>query len=166
MKFDISGSTIVLDKVRAGVDKVQHEKDDWSMILKLKKADIVWKKPLQLKSEIALSMKDSRPIVAMMDNKKVQFSSLSKLLLVEDLRGDAMIYIKDNTITVPYALVKSDKIDIGAKGIISPALRNGMIFFGHKNIRLALEIRDGRKSIDIFSAKKSFDNYVIPAPLP
>jgi hypothetical protein len=87
MKFDISGSTIVLDKVRAGVDKVQHEKDDWSMILKLKKADIVWKKPLQLKSEIALSMKDSRPVVAMMDNKKVQFSSLSKLLLVKDLRG-------------------------------------------------------------------------------
>ncbi len=166
MKFDISGSTIVLDKARVVGKEVQYDKDDWSTTLKLKKADIVWKKPLQLKSEIALAIKDSRPIVAMIDNKRIQFAFITKLLIAENLQGDAKINIEDNAITIPYALVKTNKIDIGAKGIITPALRNGMIFFGHKNIRVAIEMRDGKKSIDIFSAKQSFDNYVVPSPLP
>jgi hypothetical protein len=111
-------------------------------------------------------MKDSRPIVAMIDNKKAKFALISNLLIAENLRGEVMVNMKDNTIAIPYALVKSNKLDIGVKGIITPTLRNGMFFFGRKNIRAAIEIRDGKKSIDIFSAKQSFDNYVVPSPLP
>ena len=166
MKFDISGSTIVLDQAKVSGKNARYSKDDWRMAIKFKKADIVWKKPLELKSETLLLMKDSRPIVAMIDNKKAKFALLSNLLIVENLRGEAMVNMKDNTITIPSALVKTNKIDIGAKAIITPTLRNGMIYFGHKNIRAAIEIRDGKKSIDIFNAQQSFDNYVIPSSAP
>ena len=166
MKFDISGSTIVFDQAKVSGKNAGYSKDDWRMAVKFKKADIVWKKPLELKSETLLLMKDSRPIVAMIDNKKAKFALLSNLLIVENLRGEAMVNMKDNTITIPHALVKTNKIDIGAKAIITSTLRNGMIYFGHKNIRAAIEIRDGKKSIDIFNAQQSFDNYVIPFPVP
>ncbi|MCD6212626.1 MAG: hypothetical protein J7J02_06550 [Sulfurovum sp.] len=165
MKFDISGSTIVLDQAKVSGKNAHYSKDDWRMAIKLEKADIVWKKPLELKSKTLLFMKDSRPIVAMIDNKKAKFALISKLLIAENLRGEVMLDMKDNAITIPYALVKSNKLDIGVKGIITPTLRNGMFFFGRKNIRAAIEIRDAKKSIDIFSAKQSFDNYVIPSPL-
>ncbi|MCK5913908.1 MAG: hypothetical protein KAG12_08500, partial [Desulfuromusa sp.] len=166
MKFDISGSTIVLDQAKVLGENADYSKDDWRMDIKLEKADIVWKKPLELKSKTLLFMKDSRPIVAMIDNKKTKFALISNLLIAEDLRGEVMVDMKDNAIRIPYALVRSNKIDIGAKGIITPTLRNGMFFFGRKNIRAAIEIRDGKKSIDIFSAKQSFDNYAVPSPLP
>ncbi|MEA3455179.1 MAG: hypothetical protein U9R26_01605, partial [Campylobacterota bacterium] len=166
MKFDISGSTIILDKAKVTGKEVQYDKDDWGAILKMKKADVVWRKPLQLKSEMALHIKDSRPIVAMMDNKQIQFSFINKLLIVNNLRGDAKINIEDNAITIPYALVKSDEIDIGAKGVIAPTIRNGIIYFGHKSVKAVMEIRDGRKSFNIFNAQQSFDNYVIPSPAP
>jgi|GEM_PF-6355257 len=166
MKFDISGSMIVLDQAKVSGKNARYSKDDWRMAIKLKKADIVWRKPLELKSETLLLMKDSRPIVAMIDNKKAKFALLSNLLIVENLRGEATINMKDNAITIPYALVRSNKIDIGAKGIITPALRNGMIYFGHKNIKAVMEIRDGKRSFDIFNAQQSFDNYVVPSPSP
>jgi len=166
MKFDISGSTIVLDQAKVSGKNAHYGKDDWRMDIKLEKADIVWKKPLELKSKTLLFMKDSRPIIAMIDNKKAKFALISNLLIAENLRGEVMVDMKDNAITIPYALVKSNKLDIGVKGIITPTLRNGMFFFGRKNIRAVIEIRDGKKSVDIFSAKQSFDNYVVPSPLP
>lgn len=166
MKFDISGSMIVLDQAKVTGKEVHYSKEGWRADIKLTKADIIWKKPLQLKSEIALSIKDSRPIVAMIDNKHIKFDFITKLLIVENLQGEATINMEDDTIAIPYALVKSNKIDIGAKGIITPTLRNGMFYFGHKNIKAVMEIRDGRRSFNIFNAQQSFENYVVPSPAP
>ena len=166
MKFDISGSMIMLDQAKVLGKNAHYSKDDWRMAIKLKKADIVWRKPLELKSETLLIMKDSRPIVAMIDNKNAKFALISNLLIVENLRGEATVNMKDNAITIPYALVRSDNINIGAKGVITPALRDGIFFFGLKGIKGVMEIRDGKRSFDIFNAQKSFDSYVIPSSAP
>ena len=166
MKFDISGSSIVLDQAKVAGKNARYTKDDWSTDIKLKKAEIVWRKPIQLKSEMLLAIKDSRPIVAMIDNKRAKFALVSNLLIVENLQGETIINMSDNAITIPYALVKSNQIDIGAKGIITPTLRNGIFFFGHKHIKAVMEIRDGKRSFDIFNAQKSFDSFVVPSPAP
>ncbi len=164
MHFDITGSSIVLDQASVAGKTVDYSQDGWRADINLTKADIVWKKPIQLRSEVLLAIKDSRPIVAMIDNQKSKFAFLSKLLIVENLQGEAKINMEKHTIMVPYAFVKSDQINIGAKGIIEPLRRDGIFFFGQKGIKGTMEIKGGKRSFDIFTAQKRFDNYVIPAP--
>ncbi len=163
MKFDISGSTITLDQVKVVGKKAKYNKKDWSAIVKVKRANVVWRKPIWLKSETQLTIKDSRPIVAMIDNKRDKHGLISKLLTIENIHGMAKINMANNTITIPNAYVKSDKIDIGAKGIISPKLRDGMFFFRYKKLKGLLKIRNGKKNFDILHVQKTFDNYVIPS---
>jgi hypothetical protein len=165
MHFDISGSSIVLDQARVAGRAANYSQNDWRADINLTSADIVWKKPIQLRSELLPAIKDSRPIVAMIDNQKSKFAFLSKLLIVENLQGEAKVNMADNTITIPYAFIKSDQINIGAKGIIASNLRDGIFFFGQKGIKGTMEIRGGKRSFDIFSAQKSFDRYVIPTPV-
>ena len=117
---------IVLDQAKVTGKEAHYSKEGWRADIKFKKADIIWEKPLRLKSEIAMAIKDSRPIVAMIDNKHIKFDFITKLLIVENLQGEATINMDENAIMIPYALIKSNKIDIGAKGIITPSLRNGM----------------------------------------
>ena len=68
-----------------------------------------------------------------------------------------------NTITIPNAYVKSNKIDIGAKGIISSKLRDGMFCFRYKRLKGLVKLRNGKKNFDILKVQKTFDNYVIPS---
>ena len=163
MRFDISGSTITLDHAKVVGKKAKYSKKDWSTIVKVKKANVVWRKPIWLRSETQLTIKDSRPIVAMIDNKRDKHGLISKLLTIENIHGMAKINMANNTITIPNAYVKSNKIDIGAKGIISPKLRDGMFFFRYKKLKGLLKMRNGKKNFDILKVQKTFDDYVIPS---
>ena len=162
MAFNIAGSTIVLDQAQVSGSTTSYEQDDWAATVKLEKANLVWRKPIRLQSETTLHIKDSRPIVAMMDNKRDKHNWLSKLMTIEDIQGRATVSMQNNVITIPYAFVNSDKIDIGAKGIISPTLRDGVFYLRYKRLKTLLKIRNGKKNLDIFKVQKSFDNYVIP----
>ena len=164
MAFNISGSTIVLDQARVLGSTVQYKQPDWSAVVKLDKANVVWRKPINLQTETSLHIKDSRPVVAMMDNKKEKHNWMSKMMTIEDINGKATVNMSNNIITFPYAFVKSDKIDIGAKGIISPKLRDGVFYFRYKGLKLLLKMRNGKKNLDIFHVEKTFDNYMIPKP--
>ena len=165
MKFDISGSRIILDQAGVFGEKRDYSDNGWSMNIDMQKADIVWKKPIYLNSRLLLRMKDSRPIIALISNANSKFEIVSKMLIVDDLKGEADLSMRNNTITIPYAMVKSSKIDIGAKGIISKDLHEGVIFLKHKNFKGLLKMERGKNSFDIFNAQKSFDSYTVPSPL-
>ena len=164
MAFNIAGSSIVFDQARVTGNTSSYTTPDWSAQVQLKKANVVWRKPIRLQSETTLQIKDSRPVVAMLDNQKEKHNWLSKLMTIEHIRGTATVNMANNVITFPYAFVKSDKIDIGAKGIISSALREGMFFLRYKHLKLLLKMKNGKKNIDIFHTKKTFDNYKVKTP--
>ena len=162
MAFNISGSTIILDQARVIGSTVQYKQPDWSAVVNLDKATVVWRKPIKLQSQTSLKIKDSRPVVAMMDNKKEKHNWMSKLMTIEDIKGKATVNMSNNVITFPYVFVKSDKIDIGAKGIISPTLRDGVFYLRFKGLKILLKMKNGKKNLDIFHVQKTFDEYVIP----
>jgi len=162
MAFNIAGSTIVLDQARVIGSTVQYTQPDWSAIVKLDTANIVWRKPIRLQSQTSLKIKDSRPVVAMMDNKKEKHNWLSKLMTIKDIQGKATVNMADNIITIPDAYVISDKIGIGARGIISPTVRDGMFLLRYKKLKLLLKMKNGKKNIDILHVQQTFDTYKIP----
>ncbi|KYJ86770.1 hypothetical protein [Sulfurovum riftiae] len=162
MAFNIAGSTIVLDQARVIGSTTNYRQPDWSAVVLLDKADVVWRKPVRLQSQTSLKIKDSRPVVAMMDNQREKHNWLSKLMTIENIHGKATINMANNVITIPDAYVKSDKIDIGAKGIISPMLRDGMFLLRYKKLKLLLKLKNGKKNIDIFHVQRTFDTYVVP----
>ena len=68
--------------------------------------------------------------------------------------------LKDNRITIPYAFASSDKIDVGAKGIIDAQHREGVVYARYKKLKGLMKIENGKRNFDIFGAKKSFDAYM------
>jgi len=162
MAFNIAGSTIILDQAKVVGTTTTYAHPDWDASITLKKASVVWRKPIKLQSETTLKIKDSRPIVAIMDNKRDKNNWLSKLMTIENINGTATVNMQTNVITFPYAFVSSDKIDIGAKGVISSALREGIFYFRYKKLKLLLKLKNGKKNIDIFHVKNTFDRYKIP----
>ena len=160
LDFDISGSSILLDQVKVTGMQEGFDQPDWNIRFDLRKGRAVWKKPIRVQVEADIEMKDSRPIVAMLANQREKHGWLEKMLTIEDIKGEAFMNMQQEQILIPYAFVASDKIDVGAKGIIDARTREGMFFARFKKLKGLLKIRDGKRNFDIINARKKFDEYI------
>lgn len=64
-----------------------------------------------------------------------------------------------NRIIIPYAFATSDKIDVGAKGVIAADQRNGVLYVRFRKLHGILKISDGKRNLDIFNAREKFDQF-------
>ncbi|HBE92679.1 MAG TPA: hypothetical protein DDW55_09190, partial [Gammaproteobacteria bacterium] len=159
MEFDISGSSIVLDGVKVTGDEKSFRDEDWAATFELTKGKAIWKKPVQLDLEAEVEMTDSIPIVSMMANKKGKHGWLGKALTIDDVQGDVKMQMANRQIVIPYAFAGSDKIDVGAKAVISKESRNGVLYVRFRKLHGIMKIKDGDRNIDVLKARETFDEY-------
>ena len=159
MDFDISGSAIILDKVKVVGTEKSHDNEDWSARFELKKARAVWRRPVDMDINADLQMTDSKPIVAVIANQRGKHGWLEKALTIDDVNGDVIIHMAENRILVPYAYAASDKIDIGVKGVITADERNGVFFVRFRKLNGILKINDGKRNLDVLNAREKFEEY-------
>jgi len=160
MDFDIAGSTLEINNVKVTGDEKDFNDDNWGVLFSLNKARAVWKRPVQLDIEADLKMTDSRPFVVMMANKKGKEGWLGKAMTIDDVEGKVNMRMKDQILVIPYAFAASDKIDVGAKGIISKELHDGVLYARFRKLHGLLKINNGKRNLDIFKAREKFDKYV------
>jgi hypothetical protein len=159
MDFDISGSSLLLDKVRVIGEQKNFEQSEWNAKIYLNKAKIIYKKPVRLHTEAEIEIKDSRPIVAMLANHREKHGWLSKMLTIENIKGIARMDIEHQEIVIPYAFFDSDKVDLGAKGIINAQTHDGVFYARYGKLKGLLKVKDGKRNFDIIRAKQKFDEY-------
>jgi hypothetical protein len=82
------------------------------------------------------------------------------MLTVEDIRGSASLEVGSGRALVPRALVGSDKIDVGAKGFIDSATREGMFYARFRKLHGILKVKDGERNFDVLGARRKFNEYV------
>jgi len=163
MFFDISGSELRLDHVRVEGENKSFNEKDWAMVLTLTKAETTWVEPLLLSAKAKLHMTDSRPIVAMMGNRKDRPKWVTNMLVIEDVEGEMELDMANDQIIIPYAFIDSDNIDFGAKGVIDETLHNGIVYARYKKLDIVVKISEGKKNIDLIRARGKFDEYIPPA---
>jgi hypothetical protein len=159
MMFDISGSELRLDNVQVMGKKEQFDEDNWSARLLLVRGQTTWKKPLQLDIEAQINIADSRPVVAMFGNKEKRPQWLLNMLTIEDIEGTAQVTIANEQIVIPLAHAISDHIEVGAKGSISEARRDGVIYARYKKLDAVVKITDGKKNTDVIRAREKYESY-------
>ena len=164
MKFDITGSKIVLDNVRVDGENADFEEDAWRAELELLRGETVFTKPMELDIEAGLKISDSRPIVAMFKNQegwRPEF--LARMMTLEDIEGTGEMKMANEQIVIPFTHLTSDNAEAGMKAVISGEHSDGVIFFRYKKFNGLLKIKDGKRNFDIINARKKYEKYVPPA---
>jgi hypothetical protein len=159
MAFDISGSTLLLKDIRVMGSQENLAESGWYARVSFTRANTVWKKPVLLKAEADIEMKDSTPIVAMLSNHRNKNGWIEEMLTVGKIEGTARMDMQQQQIIFPHAFAGSDEIDIGARGVITQQTRDGVIFARYRKLKGLLKIRDGKRSFDVIKAQQKFDDY-------
>jgi hypothetical protein len=159
MDFDIAGSAITITNVVVTGQEKTHDNDTWGVKLTMDTARARWRKPVTLDVKASIDMTDSRPFVAMMANQRGKEGWLGRALTVDDVSGQATLKMKDENMVIPLAYASSEKIVVGAKGLINADKREGAIYVRYKKIDGLLRIDNGSKNLDILRARGTFDAY-------
>jgi hypothetical protein len=146
-------------------DEKSFRDEDWSATFALTKGQTTWKRPVQLDLEAEVEMSDSMPIVSMLANKRGKHGWLEKALTIDDMKGDIRMQMANRQVVVPYAFAGSEKIDVGAKAIISEDNRNGVVYVRFRKLHGILKVVDGKRNVDVLKAREKFDNYSTDAVL-
>jgi len=107
-------------------------------------------------------MTDSRPIVALLGNRKGRPKWVMNMHLTEDIEGKMELDMANDHIIMPYAFWDSDNIGFGAKGVIDETLHNGVVCARYKKLDIVVKIAEGKKNIDLIRARGKFDEYYPP----
>ena len=159
MDFDITGSSLQIKNVKVSGNEESFNDDKWGVKFDLDKARARWKKPVGLDVKASFTMTDSRPFVAMMANHKGKHGWLGKALTIDDVSGNATMFMQDHNLIIPLAYADSEKITVGAKGLINADVREGIFYVRFKKLDGILKMRDGKRNLDILKARKTFDEY-------
>jgi hypothetical protein len=167
MRFDITGSKLALDRVRVKGPVVAAAAPDWHLRLQLEDTEVRWHKPMQLKTTAGISIKDTRPFIALLDNERSRHPWIDDLLTVEDLGGHLRLAIDGKDAVLEDAMMSGAEIGVHAKGRAAPAGREAMVLVRWHNLIGALELQGAHKHFDLGNARARFDAYRPGAtPLP
>lgn len=159
MEFDISGSSVTFDNVRVVGNRTSHDDENWAARFLLRKAHAVWKRPISILLEADLNMTDSKPIVSIIANQRGRHGWLERALTTDDVNGEVTIDMDQDSILIPYAFATSDRIDIGAKGVITADKRTGVLYVRFRRLHGILRINDGKRRLNIRRAKERFEQF-------
>jgi len=160
--LDVSGSTLRLDNVRVLGEQENFDQKDWAATLNLTEAETTLTNPFRLNTIATLHMTDSRPIVAVIGNKDERPRWIKRMLTVEDVIANVELDFENPKLIIPNASMDSDNIELGARLIVHNALSNGMIYARYKKLDIVVKIADGKRNIDLFRARRKFDEYQLP----
>ena len=68
--------------------------------------------------------------------------------------------MKNNNMVIPLAYASSEKIGVGAKGLINADDREGIFYVRFRKLDGILKMRNGKRNIDILKAREKFDQYL------
>lgn len=159
MRFDITGSSIVLDGFQVIGDTASATAPDWHARLQLEETKVLWRKPMHLAMKADLLIKDTRPFVALLDNARGQHSWIDELLTVEDPAGYLRLTVDGESVVVEDAMLVAPEIGIHAKGRSGPAGREAMLLLRWHNLSGAMELQNDRKHFEIGDASARFAAY-------
>lgn len=167
MRFDITGSSIVLDGFQVIGDTASATAPDWHARLQLEETEVHWRKPMHLEMEAGLSIKDTRPFVALLDNARGQHGWIDELLTVEDPVGYLRLAVDGKSVVVEDAMLIAPEIGIHAKGRSTQAGREAMLLLRWHNLSGALELQNNQMHFAIGDAPARFAAYLPgKTPLP
>ena len=162
LKADFSDSTLRVFNLRVDGDQSNFDGDYWSAALKFTSAQGAFLRPIDLAATAELTVSDTRPLVAFIDNRNAPPKWISNLITVTDLAGEAEIQLSEGQLTIPMAFVDSERAEVAVKAEFYRGDRNGVVYARFKKIDALLKRVDGKRKVDLIKSREKFDAYQLP----
>jgi hypothetical protein len=160
LRFDLSGSRVLLADVRVAGDTASYARDDWRANFEIETAKLVWTRPMHLELRALTTLKDTRPLLAVLDNARAEHDWLDGLLQAEDLAGRLQLVVDGERALLSEAMLGGAEINVGAKGVADASGLEGLLYVRWHNLTGTLALAGEERHFSLLGARDRFDAYV------
>ncbi len=168
MRFDITGSSLLLSDLRVAGAAAPTTDRRWQARLQLEDTEVVWRKPMQLDMKAGVTVQDSRPFIALLDDERGRQGWFDDMLKVENLAGHLYLSVDGDRAVLDDAMLSAPEIGVHARGRADAGGREAMLLLRWHNLSAALELAGDQHQVDAVNARARFDAYrpgSMPLPL-
>ncbi|MFQ5994642.1 MAG: hypothetical protein ACE5K1_06070 [Acidiferrobacterales bacterium] len=155
-RFDMSGTEVEFNNVYVGTAKVGTD-NTWWMRLALPKGEGVFTAPAKLDAKFEMSMRDTRPVVVFLSEKKGIVRWFKNTLTVKDVKAQADFKMDGQAIEVEDLEMKGEKLEILGELDIFAQQFAGVFFARLRDLQVGVELGGGRKKFKLSKARPWFD---------
>jgi hypothetical protein len=167
LRFDISDSSLSLNGFKVTGQTAEVKAPDWHARLQLEQTKVEWHQPMHLDLKADITVKDTRPFLALLDNARGEHGWIDNLLTVENLAGHLRLTIDGNDAVIQDAMIGGPELTLHAKGRSATTTREAMLLVRWHELSGALELHNGQSHFGIGNAHDRFAAYTPgKTPLP
>ncbi|WP_373508632.1 hypothetical protein [Thiocapsa sp.] len=159
LRFDITGSSVLLEGFRVAGAAGSASAPDWHGRLQLDKTQVRWHKPMHLDMQAYVTVKDTRPFVELLDSVRGKHEWIDNLLTLKNPAGHLRLTVDADTAVIEDAMLGAPQLGIHAKGRSAASDREAMLLVRWHNLTGAMALRNGRRQFDILDAPARFAAY-------
>jgi hypothetical protein len=159
LHFDITGSSFHLDDFQVHGATADSQEASWYARLQLDDTKIRWQKPMHIDSNAEIVIRDTRPLLALMDNLRGKHGWVDDMLSMEDLAGHLKIRVDGERALLEDAMVSGPEIGVHAKGQAARDAREALLLLRWHNLMGTLRIVNDDKSFSVINPRAHFEAY-------
>lgn len=154
--FDMSGTTIELNNTYVGSGKIETDTSWWGRF-ELPKAKGTFTIPAQLEARVQMSLRDSRPVVVFLAEKKGVVGWFKNLLTVPNIEARADVKMQGKMVQVDDLAMTGDRFEILGDVDILPRRLGGIFYARLRALSVAIELRDDQKKWKLTNSKAWYE---------
>jgi hypothetical protein len=165
-RFEISEATITVDNaVNEGLEqKKQEKRGPWWCSLKLTKGTLAFGRPLAASGAMAVKMRDTQPVVNLINELSEPPKWMSLLPEIENVDGSMALDMDGATTAVDDVDITGESLQILGWLHLAEKKANGRIYVKYKGFAAGIGLDDGKSSIHLAKPRQWFDEQGASTP--
>ena len=158
-RFEISEATVTVDNAQRDTGEAR-KGGPWWCSLQLSQGTVVFARPLAAQGAMALKMRDTRPIVAVINELSKPPKWMSLLPEIENVDGTLNLDMGGATTAVDDVDITGESLQILGWLHLAEKKANGRIYVKYKGFAAGIGLDDGKSSLHPVKPREWFDEQV------
>jgi hypothetical protein len=155
-RFEIAESTITIDNAQRD-DGHERKGGPWWCSLKLTSGTVAFERPITATGAMTLKLRDTRPIVAIINEFSKPPKWMSLLPEIENVDGSLNLDMNGATTAVDDVDVTGESLQILGWLHLAEKKANGRIYVKYKGVAAGIGLNEGKSSIHLVKPREWFD---------
>jgi|CXWL01.1.fsa_nt_gi hypothetical protein len=163
-RFALDGSTVELANVSwrrgMGADEgaARESGDAWWARASLAHGQLTWGRPLDLASDLTLALRDSAPLVAIVEQRKRLPDWVARVFTVADVRGHGRLAVTaEGVIFDDVAITGGDDLEILSRLALAKGGKRADLYVKLGILGLGVELVDGKRDLELIRPRAWYD---------
>lgn len=157
-RFDASGSRLRLDNIQRRDEQTRGEAGWWAQ-LDITEGRLDWTRPLQLDARLDMALRDSGLLARLFLSRARDWEWLGRRLTVNDIRGNALLHLDDDTLQLREARLTGDSLEMLADLVFHDEAPDGSLYARLGILAAGISLDKGHPEVRLLRPRRWYERH-------